>query len=112
MAEYATAQVSQSRHFRRDPHDPRYEEAVKAVKDLGVQTGADQAADESAADRPSIILTAETAAAFDDLTREGVKDGIGHWPTTFREGRFITAVDYIRANRLRTLLMREMAELW
>ena len=58
-----------------------------------------------------VILDVEAAAAFDDLTRKGVTEGIGTWPTTFRKGQFVTAVEYLRANRIRTLLMREMAEL-
>ena len=33
---------------------------------------------------------------------------VGAWPATFRQGQFIPAVEYIRANRIRTLLMREM----
>jgi hypothetical protein len=31
------------------------------------------------------------------------------WRTSFRAGQLIPAVDYFRANRIRTLLMREMA---
>lgn len=58
----------------------------------------------------SIILDVESAAAFDDITREGVKEGIGRWGNTFRRGRFVTAVDYLKAQRARTLLMREMAK--
>jgi Asp-tRNA(Asn)/Glu-tRNA(Gln) amidotransferase A subunit family amidase len=58
-----------------------------------------------------VILDVECAAAFDDITREGVREGIGrYWGQTFRTGRFVPAVDYIRANRVRTLLMREMAK--
>jgi Asp-tRNA(Asn)/Glu-tRNA(Gln) amidotransferase A subunit family amidase len=58
----------------------------------------------------STILNAETASAFEDITLQGVREGLGKgWPTTFRAGRFISAVDYLRANRQRTLLMREMA---
>jgi Asp-tRNA(Asn)/Glu-tRNA(Gln) amidotransferase A subunit family amidase len=30
------------------------------------------------------------------------------WPTSFRQSRFIPAVEYIQANRVRTLLMQEM----
>jgi Asp-tRNA(Asn)/Glu-tRNA(Gln) amidotransferase A subunit family amidase len=56
------------------------------------------------------ILTAEASAAFDDLTRNGVSEGIGVWPNEFRRGEFIPAVEYIRANRIRTLLMQAMAE--
>jgi Asp-tRNA(Asn)/Glu-tRNA(Gln) amidotransferase A subunit family amidase len=57
------------------------------------------------------ILSVEAAAAFDDLTRDGVTEGIGNWAITFRQARLISAVDYLRANRLRTLLMHEMARL-
>lgn len=59
------------------------------------------------------ILSAEGAAAFDDLTRGGgldqLKDqGPGAWPNSFRSSRLIPAVEYIRAQRARRLLMREM----
>jgi Asp-tRNA(Asn)/Glu-tRNA(Gln) amidotransferase A subunit family amidase len=59
------------------------------------------------------ILSAEAAAAFDDITRDGRVNqlsgqGQGDWPNTFRTSRFIPAVEYLRAQRARTLLMREM----
>ncbi|HEX6791943.1 MAG TPA: amidase [Candidatus Krumholzibacteria bacterium] len=62
------------------------------------------------------ILTAEAAAAFDDLTRSNRDDEMvrqirNAWPNTFRAARFIPAVEYIQANRARTLLMREMEKL-
>ncbi len=57
-----------------------------------------------------IILDVEAAAAFDDLTRAGVKEGIGLWERIFRRGRFISAVDYLSAQRARLLLMEEMAK--
>jgi Asp-tRNA(Asn)/Glu-tRNA(Gln) amidotransferase A subunit family amidase len=60
-----------------------------------------------------VILVAEAAAAFDDLTRGG---GLARlpgqtptdWPNTFRSARLIPAVEYLRAQRARTLLMRQM----
>lgn len=60
-----------------------------------------------------IILQAESAAAFDDLTRSNRDDlmtrqGRGTWPSNFRASRFIPAVEYLNANRARTLLMRDM----
>jgi Asp-tRNA(Asn)/Glu-tRNA(Gln) amidotransferase A subunit family amidase len=63
----------------------------------------------------SLILSAEAAAAFDDLTRSGKDDllvrQIKHaWPNAFRTARMIPAVEYIQANRVRTLLIREMQE--
>jgi Asp-tRNA(Asn)/Glu-tRNA(Gln) amidotransferase A subunit family amidase len=64
----------------------------------------------------SFILDAEAAAAFDDLTRSNrddllvrqIKDA---WPNVFRSSRFIPAVEYINANRVRFQLIQEMAEL-
>lgn len=58
----------------------------------------------------SFVLSTEAAAAFDDLTRSAdIKDeSLGSWPNTFRTHRFVPAVEYIRAQRIRTLLMREM----
>lgn len=63
-----------------------------------------------------IILQAEAAAAFDELTRTNRDDlmtrqGRGTWPSNFRASRFIPAVEYINANRARTGLMGEMAAL-
>jgi Asp-tRNA(Asn)/Glu-tRNA(Gln) amidotransferase A subunit family amidase len=56
-------------------------------------------------------LTVEAATAFDDVTRRGITEGLNTWPRTFRQGQFIPAVEYLRANRIRTLLMQEMDEL-
>ena len=62
------------------------------------------------------ILTAEAAAAFDELTRSNRDDMLvrqikNAWPNTLRAARFIPAVEYIQANRVRTLLMEEMENL-
>lgn len=63
------------------------------------------------------LLTAEAAAAFDALTRSGADAKLtaqtpNDWPNTFRESRFIPAVEYINANRARTLLMQEFAKIF
>jgi Asp-tRNA(Asn)/Glu-tRNA(Gln) amidotransferase A subunit family amidase len=63
------------------------------------------------------LLSAEAAAAFDDLTLSGrdsllTNQGPEDWPNVFRVNRFFPAVDYIQANRARTELMRAMAELF
>ena len=58
-----------------------------------------------------LILDVESAAMFDDITYAGTTEGIGFWRNTFQRGRFVSAVDYVRANRLRTLLMQDMAKL-
>ena len=66
-------------------------------------------------DAISFILNVEAAAAFDELTRSErdnllVRQGKRGWPNRFRQARFIPAVEYIQANRLRTILMHRMAE--
>lgn len=59
-----------------------------------------------------IILASEASAAFDALTRSDRDDLMkdSSWPSYFRQSRFIPAVEYIQANRVRTLLMQEMAK--
>jgi Asp-tRNA(Asn)/Glu-tRNA(Gln) amidotransferase A subunit family amidase len=64
-----------------------------------------------------ILLDAECAAAFDDLTRQpGALEslpgqGPGDWPNEFRTARLIPAVEYLRAQRARTLYMRRFHDL-
>jgi len=60
-----------------------------------------------------VILEAEAAAAFDDLTRTGGVNQLrgqaaNDWPNSFRTSRLIPAVEYIRAQRARTLLIQRM----
>jgi Asp-tRNA(Asn)/Glu-tRNA(Gln) amidotransferase A subunit family amidase len=58
------------------------------------------------------LLEAEAAAAFDDITRDGqVRKLKGQaafdWPNIFRGARLIPAVEYIRAQRARSLLVEK-----
>jgi Asp-tRNA(Asn)/Glu-tRNA(Gln) amidotransferase A subunit family amidase len=58
----------------------------------------------------TFLLQAEAAAAFDDITRDGgvrtlKGQGPGDWPNSFRGSRLIPAVEYIRAQRVRSLLI-------
>jgi len=67
-------------------------------------------------DAMNFILNAEAAAAFDELTRSNQDDLLvrqikNAWPNVFRQSRLIPAVEYIQANRVRTLVMGEMARL-
>jgi Asp-tRNA(Asn)/Glu-tRNA(Gln) amidotransferase A subunit family amidase len=62
------------------------------------------------------ILSAEAAAAFDQLTLSGRDDLLvrqieNAWPNVFRQARLIPAVEYIQANRARTILMQKMNEM-
>jgi Asp-tRNA(Asn)/Glu-tRNA(Gln) amidotransferase A subunit family amidase len=61
-------------------------------------------------DALTIILNAEAAAAFDPLTRSGldremVRQERRAWPNVFRAARTIPAVEYINANRIRTVAL-------
>ncbi|HLZ13579.1 MAG TPA: amidase [Candidatus Acidoferrum sp.] len=68
-------------------------------------------------DAMTAMLVAESAAAFDDLTRSG-RDKLltaqkdYDWPNTFRSARFIPAVEYIQAARARTMLMEATAKVF
>jgi Asp-tRNA(Asn)/Glu-tRNA(Gln) amidotransferase A subunit family amidase len=60
-----------------------------------------------------LTLEVEAAAAFDELTRSGVTDRMVRqtkdaWPHVFRMARMVPAVEYVQANRARTLLMKAM----
>jgi len=59
-----------------------------------------------------LLLECEAAAAFDELTRTNQDEQLKRqsaqaWPNIFRTSRLIPAVEYIQANRIRTLLMQQ-----
>ena len=63
------------------------------------------------------ILFAEAAAAFEELTLSGDLDQLkmqvpDAWPNTFRQSRFLSAVDYVQADRLRRKVAQEMARIF
>jgi Asp-tRNA(Asn)/Glu-tRNA(Gln) amidotransferase A subunit family amidase len=60
-----------------------------------------------------VVISAESAAAFDELTRSNQADQIrrqdkNFWPNSFRVSRFVPAVEYINANRHRSALCRQL----
>jgi Asp-tRNA(Asn)/Glu-tRNA(Gln) amidotransferase A subunit family amidase len=83
---------------------------LRVLRDLGVQLVPIKLPSKLPVGAMHLILIVEAATVFDDLTRKGVTEGLNGWPYTFRQGQFIPAVEYLRANRVRTLLMREMEE--
>jgi Asp-tRNA(Asn)/Glu-tRNA(Gln) amidotransferase A subunit family amidase len=65
----------------------------------------------------TFILSVEAAAAFDELTRSNDDDLLvrqirNAWPNVLRSARFVPAVEYVQANRLRTLLIQQMDSLF
>lgn len=64
----------------------------------------------------SFVLATEGAAFFDELTRSNrddlmVRQIADAWPNVFRIRRFIPAVEYLQAQRIRTLLIQDMHKL-
>ncbi len=59
------------------------------------------------------ILNVEAGAAFAAITRDNTVDQVliqAQWPNTFRAATFVSAVDYVLANRARTLLIQKYDE--
>jgi Asp-tRNA(Asn)/Glu-tRNA(Gln) amidotransferase A subunit family amidase len=86
--------------------------ALETVKKLGMK-----AVEVSLPDWPydslNIILFAEAAAAFEELTLSHKVDELkmqvpDAWPNTFRQSRFLSAVDFVQADRLRRKVAIEM----
>ena len=113
--EERNAQMKEGR-ARRD-YDRRYElAALEKLKEMGVKL--------IPVELPKLpydamvpLLTAEAAAAFDDLTRSGrdallTEQGVEDWPNAFRIARLYPAVEYIQANRARTLAIRQVSALF
>ncbi|HLW77889.1 MAG TPA: amidase, partial [Bryobacteraceae bacterium] len=91
-----------------------YDDALEALRKAGAKLE-EVEIPQTDAQRISFLLEAEAAAAFDDITRDGRVtqlrgQGTGDWPNTFRTSRVIPAVEYIRAQRGRTLLQQQMQE--
>ncbi len=85
-----------------------YDDAFEALRKAGAKIEAAELPQMNA--QPlTVILNAEAAAAFDDISRDGrvsLLSGQANndWPNSFRTSRMIPAVEYIRAMRERTLL--------
>jgi len=90
--------------------------ALETVKKLGMQ-----AVEISLPDWPydsmNIILFAEAAAAFEEITLDHRVDQLkmqvpDAWPNTFRQARFLSAVDFVQADRLRRKVAKEIARVF
>jgi Asp-tRNA(Asn)/Glu-tRNA(Gln) amidotransferase A subunit family amidase len=57
------------------------------------------------------VVTIESAAAFENLTRRGEPKGVRKWPKWWVHGHFLSAVDYLKINRMRAILMQRFDKL-
>ena len=95
-------------YFKRLAPDAQERKVLEVYRSLGADIKAIDFPDSTVypVNLISIILNAESAAAFDELTRTNRDDLIerqdkGFWPNSFRSARLIPAVEYINANRYR-----------
>jgi Asp-tRNA(Asn)/Glu-tRNA(Gln) amidotransferase A subunit family amidase len=63
------------------------------------------------------VLFSEAAASFEELTLSGGLNSLkvqvpDAWPNLFRQARFLSAVDFVQADRFRRQVAREMARLF
>lgn len=96
--------------FEGDDADVADRAVLDGVRALGVDPVPVELPDDYPLGALRVILNAEAAAAFDDLTRSDLDEQLvrqtrGSWPNSFRTARFIPAVEYIQANRVRTMVM-------
>ncbi len=87
--------------------------AVEALRSLGIKPIPIELPENIPTEALGFILSVEAATAFDELTRSGRDDLLvrqieNAWPNVFRQSRLIPAVEYVQANRARTMLMSEL----
>ena len=87
--------------------------ALAAVKKLGMEL-VEVALPEWPYDSLNLILFAEAGAAFEELTLSHKVDQLkaqvpDAWPNVFRQARFLSAVDFVQADRMRRKVAQEMA---
>ncbi len=87
-------------------------QALETVRKLGMTTKEVSLPDWHYDDL-NLLLFAEAAAAFEELTLSGKVDELSmqtpdSWPNLFRESRFLSAVDFVQADRLRRKVAQQM----
>jgi len=89
--------------------------ALQTLRELGLQPTPVSLPDWPY-DSLNVMLFAEAAAAFEELTLGGKDDELkvqtsDAWPNLFRESRFLSAVDFVQGDRMRRKVAGEMARL-
>ncbi len=90
--------------------------ALETVKKLGMKT-VEVSLPDWPYDSLNVILFAESAAAFEELTLSHGVDALkmqvpDAWPNVFRQSRFLSAVDFVQTDRFRRKVAQEMARIF
>jgi Asp-tRNA(Asn)/Glu-tRNA(Gln) amidotransferase A subunit family amidase len=88
-------------------------QALEAMRALGVPLIPIELPEQYPTGALRTVLSVEAAAVFDELTRSNRDDLLVHqesgaWPNAFRRSRYVPAVEFLQANRVRTMLMGAM----
>jgi len=102
--------------MKTDPATDVDRHALEVMKSLGWQP-VELTMPTAPYDSLNIILFAESAAAFEELTLSHKVDELkmqvpDAWPNTFRQSRFLSAVDFVQADRMRRKVAAMMAQLF
>ena len=89
--------------------------ALETLKKLGM-TPVEVSLPDWPYDTLNLILFAESAAAFEEFTLSHGVDQLAAqtpdaWPNTFRQSRFLSAVDFVQSDRFRRKVAQEMARI-
>jgi Asp-tRNA(Asn)/Glu-tRNA(Gln) amidotransferase A subunit family amidase len=116
-AERSRREQQNRTNFERNAYDAKFNtRALETLRGMGLHLTPVEMPDFDFSMLRS-ILSAESAAAFDELTISG-RDALlsgqkpGDWPNQFRVARFLTAVDYIQAMRARARALTAMHQLF
>jgi Asp-tRNA(Asn)/Glu-tRNA(Gln) amidotransferase A subunit family amidase len=90
--------------------------ALETAKKLGIEP-VEVAIPDWPYDSLDVILFAEAAAAFEELTLSGKLGDLkvqvpDAWPNVFRQSRFLSAVDFVQTDRFRRKVAQEMARIF
>ena len=102
-------------HFERLDSNSQEWGVIKALREQGIEVQPMYLPDTDVYkfDIIGLVIGAEAAAAFDEFTRVGLDDQMTRqtrydWPNYFRVSRMIPAVEYVNANRHRSILMQKL----
>ncbi len=86
--------------------------SLDVLRELGLKTKPVRLSEDRPIRELLIILECEAATVFDELTRSGDTQGLNAWPRIFRTAEFVPAVEYLRANRIRSKWIQELRGLF